>query len=133
RRPDRRPTAGLAGAREFAATAGSITCLFRCVLSVGRGDAGTDPGGAADETFGGRERRSKRSRVSFARSRADEAMECCRLLDPYRRKPTGSSVGCKGLDRKWLTYGKGARSRRAADDPPPRRQGKRMSDHFAAV
>src|SRR5262249_58958232 len=37
---------------------------FRCFFDVGRGDAGAGTRGAADETFGGRERRSHRSRMS---------------------------------------------------------------------
>jgi MFS transporter, DHA2 family, multidrug resistance protein len=58
--------ARLASTREFAPAASFGTCLFRCVFDVGGGDAGAGTRGAADETVGGRERRSHRSRMRRA-------------------------------------------------------------------
>ncbi len=48
-----RAAAGLAGARELAAAAGVVTCLFRRLSAVGPGDAGAGTRGAADETLSG--------------------------------------------------------------------------------
>ena len=58
----------LADARELAAAAGIVTCLFRCLFVVGRGDAGAATRGAADEAFGGRERRPHRCGIASARA-----------------------------------------------------------------
>src|SRR5262249_25063070 len=60
--------ASLASPREFAPAASIGTCLFRCLFDVGRGDAGAGARGAADETFGGWERRWGGGGVRHGRS-----------------------------------------------------------------
>ena len=89
-----RAAAGLAGARESAPAASIGAGLFRRLLDFRRGDAGAGARGAADETLGGRERRSYRGRMTGAHIRARDDG---RRVAPHHRANT-AALGSDGRE-----------------------------------
>src|SRR5262249_20253248 len=92
--------ASLASTREFAPAASIGTCLLRCLFAGGRGDGGAGTRGAADETFGGGERRSHQSRMRYARASGGRVLLlaarfwCCgRLRAALPAMPASSERG----------------------------------------